>query len=87
MNDVLKTPEDDIPSLSMPKMAFESKADVKLDYEGGDEANQVLGMPVAKFDPAKPPTRPATEAGGTSFANTSEDELFGNVAKNAVKSW
>ena len=87
MSKVLKDENDDIPSLSMPQMAFESKADVKLDYEGGDEANQVLGMPVAKFDPAKPPTRSASESSGASFADTSEDELFGNVAKNAVKSW
>ena len=82
MGNVLK---DDIPSLSMPQMAFESKADVALEYEGGDEANEVLGMPVAKFDPATTTTRSASDSDSASFADTSEDELMKNT-KN-VQSW
>ena len=85
MSGILKDPADDIPSLSMPQMEFETKADIKLEYEGG--GNDVLGLPVAKFD--QKTTRPASEASeasSTSFAGTSEDELMNSTTKN-VQSW
>ena len=79
MSNILKDPTDDIPSLSMPQMEFETKADVKLEYEGGNEKGEVLGMPVMKFDPKTTPARQASESDGTSFAGTSEDELMKNI--------
>ena len=85
MSGILKDPADDIPTLPMPEMTFEDSSDVELGYEGGNEGEGVLGMPVMKFDP-KTPARQASEAGGTSFAYTSEDELMNSTTKN-VQSW
>ena len=86
MSKVLKDENDDIPSLSMPQMFFEAKADVELGYEGGDDKREVLGMPTMKFDPAKPPTRSASDSDSASFADTSEDEMMKHAARN-VQTW
>ena len=86
MSNILKDPADDIPTLPMPEMTFDDESDVHLKYEGGDDKREVLGMPTMKFDPAKPPTRRASDSDSASFAGTSEDELMNSTTKN-VQTW